>query len=112
MQPVEAATSPIRQVIITVHGIRTFGQWQQRLENLLPPRTDRVIFHYKYGYFSLVAFLVPPLRWLAVRRFSRELTHLSERYPQAIFDIVSHSFILSLGRFFGMTAAGQSKSAI
>src|SRR5262245_36290233 len=29
-----------RHLVITVHGIRTFGDWQTRLQGLLAPRTE------------------------------------------------------------------------
>ena len=43
----------MKQLIITVHGIRTFGGWQERLESLLIATTldcDLSIENYKFGY--------------------------------------------------------------
>lgn len=80
-------------LVITVHGIRTFGQWQERLENLVTKADPNIEFiNYKYGYFSVLAFLIPFLRWLVVRRFRKELV---ERYEEAAYtrvDLVGHSF--------------------
>jgi hypothetical protein len=48
-------------LIITVHGIRTFGQWQERLERLVTESTnldDVEFINYKYGYFSVLAFII------------------------------------------------------
>ena len=84
-----------RHLIITVHGIRTFGQWQERLEALLKrgahPGERLEVVHYKYGYFSAFAFLSVALRWVAVRRFRAELLSLT-REPCTRVDIVAHSF--------------------
>ena len=82
-----------RHVVITVHGIRTFGSWQDRLKRLLEAqKPDVLVFDYKYGYFSSIAFLVPPLRWLATLHFRRELQRVAQRHSGAQIDIVAHSF--------------------
>jgi hypothetical protein len=63
-----------RRLVVTVHGIRTFGDWQERIEGMLldhPNGSDVEVINYKFGYFSIVAFTVPFLRWLVVRRFSK-----------------------------------------
>lgn len=80
-------------VIITVHGIRTFGQWQQRLETICKLEAPSAQFyHYNYGYFSVLAFLFPPLRYLAVRRFARFLSGICDAHPAQSIDLVAHSF--------------------
>ncbi|SEH40204.1 tetratricopeptide repeat protein [Tardiphaga sp. OK245] len=84
-----------KRLIITVHGIRTFGNWQERLEQILSPEpeNDDIFFvHYKYGYFSVLAFLIPPLRWLVVRNFRQELVHWSKQKTWDRIDVVGHSF--------------------
>src|ERR1700733_7120018 len=81
------------QVIITVHGIRTFGQWQERLGSLLLKAGSRAqILHFKYGYFSSIAFLFPIARYLQILAFARYLTEIRNAYPRARIDLVSHSF--------------------
>jgi hypothetical protein len=59
-------------LVVTVHGIQTYGHWQERLEYLVTAEpTDQPIefVNYKLGYFSIFAFMVPVSRWLVVRRF-------------------------------------------
>jgi WD40 repeat protein len=82
-------------LIITVHGIRTFGKWQERLETLVHKAvpTEAITFcHYKFGYFSLAAFLIPLFRWLVVRHFREELKLLATRHAYGRIDLVGHSF--------------------
>jgi hypothetical protein len=68
----ESTTKKTKHVVVTVHGIRTFGQWQERLEELLHIDTDDIkVLHYKFGRFSVIAFLIPFLRWLATRQFRK-----------------------------------------
>jgi hypothetical protein len=83
----------VSKVLVTVHGIRTFGQWQERLGDLL--RTSGFegrVFHFKYGYFSSLAFLMPPLRFFMIRRFCRYLQLLRVTFPNATISFVGHSF--------------------
>ncbi len=41
--PVGAASATSGHLVITVHGIRTFGKWQERLERML--RFSRSQYH-------------------------------------------------------------------
>lgn len=79
--------------VLTVHGIRTFGQWQNRLKQLVSTYTGSVDFHnYKYGYFSIFSFLVPFLRNREVKRFKRQIELLIEEAPNRDIIIFCHSF--------------------
>lgn len=79
-------------VVVTVHGIRTHGEWQRRLEKMVLLADPAITFyHYQFRYFSILAFLFPPTRWLAVRRFRRELTAIVQKGPGRV-DLVGHSF--------------------
>jgi hypothetical protein len=88
----------MNQLIVSVHGIRTFGNWQERLEKLVTDEisrrpNDRVrVVNYKFGYFSLAAFLVPILRWLVVRRFRNVVLDLASSEQWDRVDLVGHSF--------------------
>jgi hypothetical protein len=80
-------------IVITVHGIRTFGDWQRRLERLVNAESpDIQFYHFQYGYFSILAFIIPFTRWLMVRRFKRELIELVRKKRPARVDCVGHSF--------------------
>ena len=81
-------------LIITVHGIRTYGQWQERFESLFPKQhRDKITFvHYKLGYFSFLKFLVPPARWFVTSRFKRYLRKELEVRQWRRVDLVGHSF--------------------
>lgn len=82
-----------RHVLITVHGIRTFGGWQSRLAQLVrevEPNCE--VRNFKFNYFNALAFWFPPTRWLVVRSFARALDSLSARGIPARLDVVAHSF--------------------
>src|SRR5207253_3811384 len=83
------------QLVVTVHGIRTYGSWQERLERLVTSsqNENQVEFvNYKYGYFSAISFLVPFARWLVVRKFRNELIRLCTAKQYSRVDLVGHSF--------------------
>src|SRR5262245_10552499 len=83
------------QLVITVHGIQTYGQWQERLETIVRAHSagrPLEFVNYKYGFFSLIAFCVPFLRWLVVRRFRKELVERCTQAPRMRIDLVGHSF--------------------
>lgn len=78
--------------VFTVHGIRTYGEWQSRLRDIVFSETDDVQFYtYKYGYFSSVAFLFPPARKLEVDRLEARLAELLLTSPERIV-VFAHSF--------------------
>ncbi len=82
-----------KHLVVTVHGIRTFGAWQERLEAILTDADPQIeVFHYKYGYFSMLAFVIPFLRWLVTRRFRHELLRFTAKRKWSRIDIVAHSF--------------------
>ncbi|MDP9120430.1 MAG: WD40 repeat domain-containing protein [Acidobacteriota bacterium] len=85
-----AADSP--HLIVTVHGIRTFGQWQERFEQLFASDPNVTVLSYKFGFFSIASFIVPLFRWWVVRCFRQMLEREVGRRPWARVDIVAHSF--------------------
>ena len=84
-----------RRLLITVHGIRTFGGWQERLEGMIGDEVGAnsvQVLNYKYGYFSVAAFIIPFFRWLVVRRFRKDFIAWCRREKWSRIDIVGHSF--------------------
>ena len=59
-----------KHLVITVHGIRTYGDWQDQLKTVLEAAEPGVTVRmYRYGFFSSPAFLIPLVRYLAARQF-------------------------------------------
>jgi CheY-like chemotaxis protein len=86
-----ATRKPIH--ILTVHGIQTFGNWQTRFEQLVKIRMGGVTFSsYKFGYFTVLAFMFPPLRNREVRMFARHISDLFDSNRDQQFIIFCHSF--------------------
>ncbi|MEJ7639346.1 MAG: tetratricopeptide repeat protein [Singulisphaera sp.] len=74
-------------LVVTVHGIRTYGDWQDELKVLLEATEPGVnVLSYRYGFFSSLAFLIPPLRWLVARRFRNFLVQAVRSAPEGRAD--------------------------
>lgn len=90
---VSRATSQREVAVFTIHGIRTYGAWQDRLRALINERTDSVSFYtYKYGYFSAIALLIPPLRGIEVRRLHGRLLDVVGQIDEGRILVFAHSF--------------------
>lgn len=81
-------------LVITVHGIRTNGDWQDDLKNLLEAAEPGItVRSFRYGFFSSLAFLIPPLRWLMGRQFRSFFVQEVRSVPDgARIDLVAHGF--------------------
>jgi len=81
------------QLLITVHGIRTFGEWQNRLKRIVNNVSPNInVISYKYGYFSVLAYLVPIFRKYAANKFKKQLIQYVNEANITTIDIVAHSF--------------------
>jgi Leucine-rich repeat (LRR) protein len=84
-----------RKVVVTVHGIRTYGKWQTRLEKLIVEEDgtiDANFNHYCYGYFTIFSFVIPFLRSIAVKKFRDRFQLLIDSNKDAEVIIFAHSF--------------------
>lgn len=84
---------PGKKIIISIHGIRTLGKWQNNFEidvaNKLP---EFLIKTYRYNYFSTVQLLIPFARNRIVNHFKEELINIINENPNSEFHFISHSF--------------------
>ena len=51
-----------------------------------------MVINYKYGYLSIVAFILPFMRWFVVRRFRHFLASAVQSEGWDRIDLVGHSF--------------------
>jgi hypothetical protein len=104
-------------LVFTLHGIRTYGDWQERLQRLTLEEaerrgtSDQIEFcHYKYGIFSVLALWFPPTRWLTAKRFRKEYeARLAEFRDVRRIDVFAHSFgtyVATLGLRWGSSPPG------
>lgn len=82
----------MKHLIVLVHGIQTFGNWQRRLHRLIHDKEPDVVVHeHNYGVRSF-AVLLPGRRAKKVRQFREELLHVLSLEKWDRVDIVAHSF--------------------
>src|SRR2546423_1740231 len=82
-----------KRLLITAHGIRAHGDWQARLQNLFPKRTEGTIYefrHLNFGFYSFLQYIFPWSRSAKVRWCTGELEGLIEDQAWERIDIVAH----------------------
>ncbi|EJR0962614.1 lipase family protein [Vibrio parahaemolyticus] len=90
---VAEATSQTTVSLITVHGIRTHGKWQNELDNLVKTNSREVYpCHIKYGFFSLFSFLIPMFRDYISKKISKKIHKEFDKHSNKKIIIVGHSF--------------------
>ncbi len=79
--------------VLSVHGIRTYGQWQQRLMGIVNSRVSGVDFKiYKYGYFSAFGILIPSVRRAEVGRLIQRFRVILSDIAERRIVVFAHSF--------------------
>ena len=82
-----------RHVVITLHGIMTYGSWQDRLAQLLMSSGNIEVINYNYGFYWFARFLFPPSRYFIRRRFQEWLLDQNLHLDSVErVDFVAHSF--------------------
>ena len=79
------------KIVVTLHGIRTRGQWQKQITPYLA-RHGLIPYHLDYGFFGLVSFLVPWARASRVQWLRGELRDLMDRTGAKRVSLIAHSF--------------------
>lgn len=79
--------------VVTVHGIRTYGEWQSRLKEMVNLKDNRIALHtHKYGYFSSYAFSIPLFRKREINLLVKHLQSVFTNNIDSKFIIFCHSF--------------------
>jgi len=78
--------------VITVHGIRTFGQWQNRFKNIVNSALPVQFHSYKYGYRSVLALFSRSRHAAAVNALASRFQQIFNENPDCRFAVFSHSF--------------------
>lgn len=82
-----------KSILITIHGIRTSGDWQEDLKQELSSFSPNFDFYsIKYGFFSLFSFILPFMR-------EKKFNDINNKINQIILDnedkkiyVIAHSF--------------------
>jgi pimeloyl-ACP methyl ester carboxylesterase len=79
------------RVVVTIHGIRTRGQWQKRITPHLASH-GLVPYHIDFGWFRAFTFFFPWWRERQIRAIQAELRDLVTKVKVRRLSIIAHSF--------------------
>ena len=82
---------PNKQLVITLHGIRTFAPWQKELADELG-KAGFFTKSLQYGYFSGLKMIRPNQRKKQLDWFRDQYALIRKEYPDTIPSIIAHSF--------------------
>lgn len=98
---VDPVDETVQKVVFVMHGIRDDGFWTHRIaervrEVALAARPARPGFVFRswtpsYGYFAMLAFMLPWIRRQKVEWFMDQYVNAFAQYPVADFHYVGHS---------------------
>lgn len=98
-EPIDSCPQPVTgQVLIGLHGIRTYAGWCRALYEVAPQNGWQVrMDRWNFGYFNIVLFLLTFARAAKVRWFREVYRHESKDKEVKLVDgqypsIVAHSF--------------------
>ena len=80
-----------KQLVITLHGIRTFAPWQKDLSDELGKAGFRTK-SLQYGYFSGLKLIRTNHRKKQLEWFRDQYTLIRKEYPDTVPSIIAHSF--------------------
>jgi pimeloyl-ACP methyl ester carboxylesterase len=82
-----------KEVILLIHGIRTFAEWQPMVKRVLQEIPGTEVVAIKSGYFNLLAFWCPVLtRQATINDVRREIQNAKAANPNARFSVIAHSY--------------------
>jgi pimeloyl-ACP methyl ester carboxylesterase len=80
-------------VIVLIHGIRTFAEWFELIEKEIEACCDANVYFIKYGYLDAFRFWFPiGTRSSAINHAKRELRSIRDKHRTDDLVIVAHSF--------------------
>lgn len=81
------------KMLLTIHGIRTHGQWQNSLvEEVKKYSRSFVRADVKYGFFDLISFSIPWLRRRKAREAAEQVRSVLIANAEKEIYVVAHSF--------------------
>lgn len=81
------------KLLISVHGIRTFGQWQNTLTNIIKENSNSIIhYSYQYNFFDLASFFFPFTRKQKADELIIKINQSINSNPDKKIYLVGHSF--------------------
>ena len=81
------------RVVILIHGIRTFANWQPMVTRVLEEIPGTRVVALQYGYFDAFRFWCPFFtRQFPIGDVRREIQNVKNSNPDAKYSVIAHSF--------------------
>lgn len=90
MNDIEESSS-VDEIILLVHGIRTHGNWQDNVKDVLETIDGIKVQTSNYGYFDLLRFWCPFTRRKAIDEVRETLDEIVREYGRAKISVIAHS---------------------
>jgi hypothetical protein len=91
--PREPASSTIQEVVLLIHGIRDFAEWQHKVSPILKEISNKEVWPLSYGRFDALKFWFPLwTRRAPIRKILRRIRDAHARNPSAKLSVIAHSF--------------------
>ncbi|MGI9407421.1 MAG: alpha/beta hydrolase, partial [Hyphomicrobiaceae bacterium] len=90
----------MKNIVIAVHGFRTYGSWHAELKSAIDRKAHSIFecpstyqfISYDYGFFGFPSFIYPPAKRTAVDAFKNSLLAYWDVENPPTIDIFAHSF--------------------
>ena len=80
-------------ILITLHGIRTHGDWQEDIKSVIEDHSSSFDFYsIKYGFFTFFTFIMPFLWGKVLKNTTIQLDRIIDNNKDKNIHIISHSF--------------------
>jgi pimeloyl-ACP methyl ester carboxylesterase len=85
--------STVTEIVLLVHGIRTFASWQPMVKRVLEEIPHMEVRPIKFGYFDAFRFWCPiGTRNASIDDVRRQIQITRAEHPGARFSVIAHSF--------------------
>lgn len=82
-----------KSILITLHGIRTKGEWQKDIKSHVSKYSNNFeFFSIQYGFFSLFSFLLPFARRFTLKNVNLHIDKVITENQNKKIYIIAHSF--------------------
>ncbi len=81
-----------QQVILLVHGIRTYAEWQPMVRRVLEEIPGTLVVPLKYEWFDAFRFWLPYFRTGELENIHRKIRDAFAEYRDVPISIIAHSF--------------------
>lgn len=101
--------------LFTVHGIRTYGQWQSHLAKDVEGYSRYFeSIEIKYEFLDIFSFLLPFRRKTVIEKAAKRLLAHIQKYPDRDIHIIAHSFgsLIVTEALKNFSSKGRLKSVI